>query len=711
VASKSRGMLIEDPTVSLADLSAVGVRLRPADSVTIVRELILQVIQGQVPGMPSAHVIRLSRSGLVTVEGPVAAGGRAVSRAATLLESLLAPFDAPPELRASGALRLAVARALGTLDIPPYESLEDFAQALERFSETDARGAIQRLAERWEAATRAASAASDPAAYPPRVDGTRAEGGSDRSVRATALAHRDPASLTISDIRRARRATGVPLFEISTRSRIPVALLRQLEWGYLHNWPAGFYGRTQLIRYARAAGLDEEIVTSTVYPLVEQAARDRAAPEVQDLAVDAAEVRTVPADLELRPDTVDLPLAHVEAAAPMAVSRPSRARPARVAWLLGFAAMLAVLMLPGLQDALDVSWRPALRAPATDLTGTSGGEVAAPAEESAGSPEGVAESTSGSTESIASRTGSVGESTGPIAGRLEPEPGSAGPGADAPAPAARVSREHAAAGTAQPVGGLTEDATAWSPSFATVGSAMFYHAQGERDSALMRADTDSDGALLRITRVVDDKSRNFHARPSPDGTQIAFDSDRDGERGVYVAESDGSNVRRVSGQGFAAVPSWSPDGKTLAFVRAEPDRPRVWNLWLAVLESGDLRRLTSHRYGAPWGASWFPDGRRVAYSHEDRLLVHDLETGRERVFPSPRKGRLVRTPAVSPDGRLVIFQVYRDGAWLLDLEDGSMRKVLADPTAEEYAWSPDGRRVAYHSRRSGEWGVWLMMSR
>jgi Tol biopolymer transport system component len=211
--------------------------------------------------------------------------------------------------------------------------------------------------------------------------------------------------------------------------------------------------------------------------------------------------------------------------------------------------------------------------------------------------------------------------------------------------------------------------------------------------------------------VVDGRANNFHARPSPDGTQIAFDSDREGERAVYIADSTGRNVRKVSGDGFAAVPTWSPDGRRLAFVRAEPGKPQVWNLWTVDLASGRMQRLTSHPFGQPWGGSWFPDGRRIAYSHETDLIVLDTEAGATRVYRSPRPGRLLRTPAVSPDGRRVIFQVYRDGAWLLDLKDGSMRKVLSDPSAEEYTWSPDGRRVAYHSRQSGEWGVWLMAAR
>jgi Tol biopolymer transport system component len=252
------------------------------------------------------------------------------------------------------------------------------------------------------------------------------------------------------------------------------------------------------------------------------------------------------------------------------------------------------------------------------------------------------------------------------------------------------------------------DAPAYSPTFASVGSAVFYHEGSGDHSSLMRADTDPEGSILRITSIVDHRSRNFHARPSPDGQHIAFDSDRDGERGVYVADADGRNVRRITGEGFAAIPSWSPDGGTLAYVRAERDKPKVWNLWMMNLTSGEERRLTSYPYGQPWGGSWFPDGKRIAYSHEDQLIVLNLTTGASRIYASPRKGALLRTPAVSPDGTRAVFQVYRAGTWLLDFRSGAMKRVLADPSAEEYAWAPDGRRVAYHSRSAGKWGVWIM---
>ena len=255
------------------------------------------------------------------------------------------------------------------------------------------------------------------------------------------------------------------------------------------------------------------------------------------------------------------------------------------------------------------------------------------------------------------------------------------------------------------------NANAFSPAFASDGTAIFFHTGRERDgrSAIEVATAGSQTAGdLGIMTIVDDGSHNYHAQPSPDGRSVAFDSDRDGERGIYVANRDGSQVRRVSGAGYSAVPTWSRNNEWLAYIRAEADKPTVWNLWVQPAAGGRARRVTNYRYGQTWAASWFPDDRRIAYSHEDTLMVMDLQTGEATRYRTPVKGQLVRTPAVSPDGTKIIFQVFRHGAWLLDLADGSMQRVLTDPTAEEFAWSPDGRRVAFHSRRAGQWGIYVL---
>jgi hypothetical protein len=669
--------------VSLADLAAAGVRLRPYEAVTIVRELAERVVRGEIAGVPSAHVVRLSNTGGVSIEGPVAAGGRPVVRAAQLLDSLLPAAETGSQFRVPGGLKLVIARALGTLDLPPYGSLEALIESLDRFAATDPAAAIANLVN---SCVESNVARPQPVEHPAPAASAHVQpfvGARSGDVRASVPREQ----LTISDIRRARRATGLTLTAVAERSRIPVSLLRQLEWGYVFNWPNGRYGRSQLVRYARAAGLDEQLVLTTVTPLLEE--------------VDNGEAQAAAAEsgaLVLRPTTS---LATVSPAALTTIDTVSGRPPAvhhgrrRSAMALAAAAVFAMLLLP--------IWWAQSGQPSVPPVQTS--PAAAPAVAAA-------------TDTVASVATS--DARGPSEVRADATPVSqaahAGGEPPAPAPAPAPAQERAAAPepAAAPDAAeykLAADQT-FSPSFASVGTAMFYHSEDKSSgSALVRADTNGDGSILRITKIVDDSANNFHVRPSPDGTRIAFDSDREGIRGVYVADADGKHVRRVSGEGFGAVPSWSPDSRMLAFVRAEPDRPRVWNLWTLQLESGEMRQITQFRYGQPWGGSWFPDGRRIAFSHEDQLIVRDLDTGSERVFPTPVKGRLVRTPAVSPDGRRIVFQVQHDGTWLLDLPGGAARKVLEDPTAEEYTWAPDGHRLAYHSRRSGNWGVWIMASR
>jgi hypothetical protein len=698
VANPMGAMLRQDSRLSVADLCAAGVRLRPIEAVTIVRELSLLVSRGEMPGVPSAHVIRLSPNGTVTIEGPVVAGGRPVPRAAQLLESLLPGFDAPPEFRVPGALRLIVARALGTLDLPPYPSLEAFSDDLSRFAASDPAAVLGDLVTTWSGYV---AARQEPAkevsrgASPEELRSNVWEARQQQGLRAGASA------LTISDIRRARRATKLTLSEVSARSRIPASLLRQLEWGYLRHWPSGQYGRTQLIRYARASGLDDELVVTTVWPLLEEAVRERGPAPVPILTEDA-------------PSASDVELVKVVSPVP-AVVMPIPVRPSRRGRVLAALAIPALVAIALVPAVWQLSFQPtptppfpARTVPGSDSRTVPGSDPRTTAANAVrpGSPP-VASGPGAGQPHVAQNETVQAEHTArtpkrSAASRVTPSPAVA---ADSTPGVVAASME------AHPAAGLANGAIAYSPSFATTGTAMFYHAEADGRSALMRADTDPGGAILKITSVVDDRAHNFHARPSPDGSRIAFDSDRDGERGVYIADADGRNVQKVSGDGLAAVPSWSADGGRLAFVRAEPDRPRVWNLWILDLSSRRMERLTSHRVGQPWGGSWFPDGRRIAYSLEDRLVVLDLDRSASRVYRTPKAGRLVRTPAVSPDGRRVIFQVYRDGAWMLELADGSMRKVLSDPSAEEYTWAPDGRRVAYHSRRSGEWGVWLMAAR
>jgi WD40 repeat protein len=213
---------------------------------------------------------------------------------------------------------------------------------------------------------------------------------------------------------------------------------------------------------------------------------------------------------------------------------------------------------------------------------------------------------------------------------------------------------------------------------------------------------------LRLVSIDDQGAHDYHVQRSPKGDRLAFDSDRDGVRGVYVADRDGTHVRRVSGPGYAASPAWSPDGGELAFVRSDSRDPGVSNLWVLSLADGRTRQLTDYQTGHTTGASFSGvRGGRICYAHDDAIVVLDVRTGRTRAFDSPMPGRAVGTLAMSPDGTKVVFDVEHHGAWLLALADGTMRRVLPDPTADQFAWAPDSRRVAFHSRRDNKWSIYV----
>jgi TolB protein len=99
---------------------------------------------------------------------------------------------------------------------------------------------------------------------------------------------------------------------------------------------------------------------------------------------------------------------------------------------------------------------------------------------------------------------------------------------------------------------------------------------------------------------------------SPDGKQIAFVSDRNGKPQIYVMNSDGSNQRLLPLPGtYNTSPDWSPDGGKIAY-QSRGDKA-YFSIWVYDVSTGEASPITK----GPWNdesPSWSPDGRKLVFT-------------------------------------------------------------------------------------------------
>jgi len=115
-----------------------------------------------------------------------------------------------------------------------------------------------------------------------------------------------------------------------------------------------------------------------------------------------------------------------------------------------------------------------------------------------------------------------------------------------------------------------------------------------------------DGSNPRALTFKDDIDPTW----SPDGSMIAFASNRSGERQLYVANANGKNVEQVTDlNNMGGRSSWSPDGTKLAFYRG-PAGDR--DIYVINIDGSGLQRLTNG--GDNLGPSWSPDGEWIAFT-------------------------------------------------------------------------------------------------
>lgn len=193
---------------------------------------------------------------------------------------------------------------------------------------------------------------------------------------------------------------------------------------------------------------------------------------------------------------------------------------------------------------------------------------------------------------------------------------------------------------------------------------------------------------------------------SPDGTRLAFTSDRDGQFDIWAIDADSGNLRRLTTEGDRnRWPVWSPDGSQIAFLshRVGEDQIAATEIWVIRCDGAQPRQITTHSgvdfTSAP---SWSPDGTQLVYSgnlpNGDAALfiTHVDGSGTRQVSP---EGIQAFDPSWSPDGCSILFAGETEGRtqiFTID-PDGSNLRQLTESQADSVApaWSPDGTQIAF----------------
>ena len=188
------------------------------------------------------------------------------------------------------------------------------------------------------------------------------------------------------------------------------------------------------------------------------------------------------------------------------------------------------------------------------------------------------------------------------------------------------------------------------------------------------------------TRQLTSNTKKSSTSPawSPDSKLLAFATDRDEKRQIYVIDPRGGEARKLTSAeegvgGFA----WAPDGKSIAFTSSDPrtaedkerekkygdfdiigEGYRMSHLWVFDIASQKARRLTSGAFTVGQ-FNWSPDGKQIAFDH--RLNSANASSGSSDIS-------------------------------IVTVADGNVRHLVTqDGPDSGPVWSPDGTRIAFES--------------
>jgi TolB protein len=184
-------------------------------------------------------------------------------------------------------------------------------------------------------------------------------------------------------------------------------------------------------------------------------------------------------------------------------------------------------------------------------------------------------------------------------------------------------------------------------------------------------------------------------------TKIAYSSRRGNAKEVYVMDYDGQNQQAFTHNGSNNLfPNWGPDYSNLAFMSL---RSGKWEINIYSYTDGSRLPFPSFNTFASTPAI-SPDGKQVVFSlrtprGDTDLFISKLDgSDRRNITNNPA---IDTSPTWSPSGRQIAFVSDREGSvsqiFICDSDGANVRKIIKDGgDSDSPSWSPDGKYLAFH---------------
>ena len=175
---------------------------------------------------------------------------------------------------------------------------------------------------------------------------------------------------------------------------------------------------------------------------------------------------------------------------------------------------------------------------------------------------------------------------------------------------------------------------------------------------------------------------------SPDGSKIAFTTNRDGNPEIYVMNRDGSGVRRMTNSPQIDVsPTWSPTGAQLAWVSDRTGTPKIYIM--NVDGTGQRPLINEECYRPTWSVAPFNE---IAYAAKNGpgydIKIYSFATGESRRITDGIGSN--ESPAFSPNGRHIAFTSTRNGkvqVYTIARDGNDLRQITREGNNKYPNWS------------------------